>query len=145
MAWRSGWSLARQGDKLGLKPTSHVATSLVADVISRNPVEIRTCIELPHTDLQHSTVKSTLYDYVSRGPNFLPDRSATSRFPDTKLSKIENALNWPQNYLEQKYFHPFSSTTSGFGYIRLSKIRNAPNNLRLSLKLNCRRYPEYNE
>ncbi len=55
------------------------------------------CTEWPQTELSHLTVKSTLYtlNTYPYGPNFRPFRSTTSRFWDTRSSKIANAPSDP--------------------------------------------------
>ncbi len=56
------------------------------------------CTEWPQTKLEHLTVKSTLYTLNTYpcGPNFRSFRSTTSRFRDTKSSKIGNAPSDPK-------------------------------------------------
>ncbi len=63
-----------------------------------NIVKNRKCIEWPQNDLNHLTVKSTLYTLNThpRGPNFAPFRSRTSHFRSTSLSKIGYAPNDPR-------------------------------------------------
>ncbi len=63
------------------------------------------CTKWPQTELEHLTVKSTLYTLNTYlwGPNFGPFRPTASRFRDTKLSKSEKnrkSTEWLQNELE---------------------------------------------
>ena len=93
----------------------------------------RKCNDWPQINLQHLTVKSTLYTLKTypRGPNFHPFCSTTSRFWDTRLSKIRNApsgakltdlehltvkstLYTLNIYPWDTNFGPYHSTTSGF-------------------------------
>ncbi len=61
------------------------------------------CTEWPQTELEHLTVKSTLFtlNIYSRGPNIGPFRSTINRFRDTctRSPKIGNAPNAPKLYL----------------------------------------------
>ena len=61
-------------------------------------VENRKCTKWPQNDLNHLTVKSTLYTLNAnpQGPNFTPFRSTTSRFRDISLPQITNAPNDPR-------------------------------------------------
>ena len=66
----------------------------------RSP-ENRKWTEWPKTELEHLTVKSTLYTFNTYpcGPNFGPFRSTISRFRDTtciRSPKIGNAPNEPE-------------------------------------------------
>ena len=86
-----------------------------------------------NTELEHLTVESTLYTLNTiypRGPNFGLFRSMTSRFRDTRSSKMGNAPNDPptplehltvkstlfalNTYLWGPHFASFRSTSSGF-------------------------------
>ncbi len=74
-------------------------------------VENQKCTQWPHNDLNHLSVKSTLYtlNAYPRGTNFTPFRSTTIRFRDTGFSEIRNApTKWPQNDL--KHFKSVKST-----------------------------------
>ncbi len=52
-------------------------------------------MECPQTDLEHLTVKITLYILIiySRGTHFPPFRSTSSRFQDARLLKLGNFRN----------------------------------------------------
>ena len=72
--------------------------------------ENRKRIEWPQTDLEDSTVKSTLYvpNTYPGGPNFGPFRSKISRFRNptcTRSEKIGNRMtpNWTWTLNSQKY------------------------------------------
>ena len=70
--------------------------------------ENQKCTEWPQTELGHLTIKTTLYTLHTYpwGPNFGPFHRTTSHFPDTKSSKIGNALNgpnWTWTLNSQKY------------------------------------------
>ncbi len=58
----------------------------------------RKCNDWPQINLQHLTVKSTLYTLKTypRGPNVRPFRSTISHFRDTRSRKIGNAPNEPK-------------------------------------------------
>ncbi len=112
--------------------------------------------------LEHLRVKSTLYTLYTClcGPNFVPFLSMTSRFPDTRLPRIEKKnqkyTEWPQNDLEQvrdkstlytistcpriSNYWPFHSTTSHFQYTRLSKRMHRMTS-ELSETLNSQKHP----
>ncbi len=68
--------------------------SLYGQPFSRNKlVENRKCTEWPENDIEHLTVKSTLYTLQNThlwGSNFIPFRSRTSHFRDIGLLKIRN-------------------------------------------------------
>ncbi len=62
----------------------------------------------PKTDMEHLTVKSTLYarQTYPRGPNFCPFRPTTTSFRDTGLPKIEvyrMKPNWTWTLNSQEY------------------------------------------
>ena len=56
----------------------------------------------PQTELEHLTVKTTLYTLNTYpwGPNFSPFHSTTSSFQDTGSLKIGNAPNDPKLSLD---------------------------------------------
>ncbi len=104
------------------------------------------CTEWPQTELEHLTVKSTLYtlNTYPRGPNFDPFLSMTSHFWDTKgLQKSEMhqmTSKWTWTLNSQKYhvhtvntspwgpnYGLFLSTTSSFQDTRSPKMGNTPN------------------
>ncbi len=60
--------------------------------------ENRKCTERPQIELEHLTVKSTLYtlNTYPRAPNVGPFRSTISHFRDTTSVKIGNAPNDPK-------------------------------------------------
>ena len=53
-------------------------------------VENRKCPKWPHIEIEHLTVKRTLYTLYAytRGPNFGPFRSTISYFRDTYMYKV---------------------------------------------------------
>ena len=111
----------------------------------------RKCTEWPQTELEHLTVNITLciLNAYPWGPNVGPFRSTTSRFRDTRSSKIGNTQNDPHTepehlavkttlYTLNTYpggpnFGPLRSTTSHFWDIRSSKIGNALDDPKLNL------------
>ncbi len=91
--------------------------------------ENRKRIEWPQTELDHITVKRTLYTLNTYpwGPNFSPFRSTISRFRDiwcTKWAKIGNAPNdpnWTWTLNSQKYpiYTKYSPPRSTFWSVSL--------------------------
>ncbi len=78
-----------------------VQISLKIQVKSRymyNVFKNRKCTEWPQTKIKHLTVKTTLHTLHTYpwDPNFGLFCSTTSRFRDTRSSKIENAPNDPK-------------------------------------------------
>ncbi len=92
--------------------------------------ENRQCTEWPLAELEHLTVKSTLYSLNTYpwDPNFGPFHCTISHFRDNNMNKdVKNrkCTKWPQTELEHIHtkcfpllwgpnFGPFRSTTSGF-------------------------------
>ncbi len=124
-------------------PNSYVPTRVAIALTDVTHVILsKKCTEWPQTELDHLTVKNTLYTLFKypQGPHFGP-------FRDTRFPKVGNALNDLRMILNingQTYpiytQVPFRSTTSRFRYTRLSKYRE--NNLRNYLeRLTVKKYP----
>ncbi len=109
------WTLISQKSKVPLS-TKYLplrpkvwSVSLYGQRFPRYKVaEYRKCTEWPQTELQHLTVKSTLYtlNTYPRGPNFAPFRSTTSGFQDITLfynSALTTMLNTHKKNQKKKW------------------------------------------
>ena len=122
----------------------------------------RKCTEWPQTELEHVTVKITLYilNTYTRGTNLVRFalRLAVSEKQHVQGGQNRKCTEWPQNELKHltvkstlytlhtypcdPNFNPFCSI-SGCQDTRSLKIGNAPNDPNWTSKLNSQNHPVY--